>query len=316
MIYPYKGLDNLPRFVTFSAVIHVMVIGGTLYLLTLVPAKKFITPVYTVDLIGHSPEKPVKKVVKPDEIAEDKIVKHVPADIKQGVEESKPIIKSDADTTKKTETAKKTSVEKAIPIKEKVKKDVIKEDTRDIDIAVSKLAEKVKKEEQEEKTVQERIKEIETGAVIQRRIDELKKDIEKREAIVRGMVKISPPLKHIESKSNTADSKPAGMITRELIELEEKAYYFRLAELITSNWIFPNEYRKDLKIVIVVKINRSGGLIEKWLEEPSGNTAFDKSLVRAIEKSVPFPPPPDGVAERFSSEGVGFRFCSGGCEGE
>lgn len=299
MQYIYNGWNNLPRFVALSAILHVLIIGSAAYFASITPLKKYITPVYTVDLLGPIAEKPKEADIKP--VHETKPV---------SVEEPKPIIQPKEkinEKQKKDENIKTAKIEKAIPLKKE--KVIETKEKADIDIAIKKLKEKVKKEEDDEASLQKSIMEIEKEANIQKRIEALKKEIEKRESATKHLVEIKSSAKGIETAS-----KITGNITQELIELEFNAYYSRLWEAIQSQWAFPNDSKRALMAIISIKISKSGNLMEKWIEKPSGSAAFDNSAIRAIEKASPFPPLPDVFKNNFME--LGIRFCPYGCKEE
>ncbi|MBI5892665.1 MAG: TonB C-terminal domain-containing protein, partial [Deltaproteobacteria bacterium] len=271
MQYIYNGWNNLPRFVALSAILHILIIGAAAYFASITPLKKYITPVYTVDLLGPIAEKPKEADIKPAQEAKP-----------SAVEEPKPLIKpNEIEKPIKTEKPKTAKIEKAIPLKKE--KVIETKEKADIDIAVKRIKEKVKKEEDDEASLQKSIIEVEKEANIQKRIEALKKEIEKRESAAKHLVEIKSSAKGIETAS-----KITGNITQELIELEFNAYYSRLWEAIQSQWAFPNDSKRDLMAIISIKISRAGNLMEKWIEKPSGSAAFDNSAIRAIEKAAPF----------------------------
>jgi len=55
-----------------------------------------------------------------------------------------------------------------------------------------------------------------------------------------------------------------------------------------------------------VKIMKDGKIRDIWFERRSGNAYFDDSAFKAVKKSDPLPPLPQGFSEPFYK--VGFRF--------
>ncbi len=289
MQYIYRGWNNLPRFIALSAILHILIIGAAAYFASITPLKKYITAVYTVDLLGPIAEKPKEAGIKP--------VQEVKP---SAVEEPKPIVKP---VEKKAEQPKTAKIEKAIPLKKE--KVIETKEKADIDIAVKRIKEKVKKEEDDEASLQKSIMEIEKEANIQKRIEALKKEIEKRESVTKHLVEIKSSAKGVETAS-----KVTGKITQELIELEFKAYYLKIKDIIWLKWILPNDYsKKDLLAIINIKISRAGNLMEKSFEKKSGNLVFDNSVIRAIEKAAPFPPLPETFMDNFMEIGLCFPEC-------
>jgi len=87
--------------------------------------------------------------------------------------------------------------------------------------------------------------------------------------------------------------------------------YLRLIwERIKGGWtlppgVFPSE---NWQALVHLRILKNGKLTEVKLAESSGNTYFDRSVLRAIQKADPLPPFPAGIHE--DSIEVGIRFHS------
>ena len=78
---------------------------------------------------------------------------------------------------------------------------------------------------------------------------------------------------------------------------------------IQKNWAFSEEMvrgRTDLEATIIVKIMTEGEIRDIWFEKRSGNSYFDDSVFKAVKKSDPLPPLPEGYLGSFYD--VGFRF--------
>jgi colicin import membrane protein len=96
--------------------------------------------------------------------------------------------------------------------------------------------------------------------------------------------------------------------TKKALELLD-IYHAEIWDLMRRNWAYSAELdpgRSDLEAVIIVKIMRDGEIRDMWFEERSGSSYFDDSCLRAVKKSNPLPPLPDGFLKPFHE--VGFRF--------
>ena len=96
--------------------------------------------------------------------------------------------------------------------------------------------------------------------------------------------------------------------TKKALELLD-IYHAEIWDLIRRNWAYSEELdqgRSHLEAVIIVKIMRDGEIRDMWFEERSGSNYFDDSCLRAVKKSNPLPPLPDGFLKPFHE--VGFRF--------
>jgi colicin import membrane protein len=93
------------------------------------------------------------------------------------------------------------------------------------------------------------------------------------------------------------------------------AYARALDERIRSNWTVPELAQKDARSLIVqvrITIEKDGRVGNVVMEKSSGNTYFDDSVRRAIQKSSPLPTPPEQLREGQDYYDVGFRFFGGG----
>ncbi len=103
----------------------------------------------------------------------------------------------------------------------------------------------------------------------------------------------------------TGSSGGSGEKTRELLDIYNAEIWHR----IQKNWAFSEEMaqgQKGLESVIIMKIMRDGEIRDIWFEKRSGNAYFDDSVLKAIKKSNPLPPLPDGFLGPYYDVGVRF----------
>jgi colicin import membrane protein len=110
-----------------------------------------------------------------------------------------------------------------------------------------------------------------------------------------------------EAKTDTAFSPSPGDAE---MDSKMRAYYAMVWSRIKGGWALPQGILPGevLETVINVTILRSGAVTEMNFEKRSGNRYFDESALKAIRKSVPFPPLPAWINE--SRLDVGIRFYS------
>ncbi|MDI1472121.1 MAG: energy transducer TonB [Thermodesulfovibrio sp.] len=120
--------------------------------------------------------------------------------------------------------------------------------------------------------------------------------LEERLSAIRAKKRIQEIAISNSLKSNTASStnKPD---SNELLS----SYLAIISGLIRQNWNIPDTVPKNLEAVVAVRILSNGQVIIEGFEKSSGNTIFDSSVIRAIKKSSPLPPPKSEVI-------VGMRF--------
>jgi colicin import membrane protein len=98
--------------------------------------------------------------------------------------------------------------------------------------------------------------------------------------------------------------------SRAVIDLKLRTYYNTIWQRIKEEWILPPsllEESEDLETVIVIKVQRDGGIVENWFEKKSGSLAYDESAMRAIKKANPLPPFPQELEDDFLEIGVRFH---------
>jgi TonB family protein len=94
-------------------------------------------------------------------------------------------------------------------------------------------------------------------------------------------------------------------------EIEYSAYYDKVERAVRENWIPPQsmDLEKGSEMTVVsLTLLPDGRVLKSYIEESSGDPHFDQSVMRAILKSTPFPPPPIGLKQQ--SFDLGLRFHS------
>ncbi len=87
-------------------------------------------------------------------------------------------------------------------------------------------------------------------------------------------------------------------------------YHAEIWHQIQKNWAFSEEMaqgRPDLEAVIILKVMRDGEMRDIWFEKRSGNNYFDDSALKAVKKSDPLPPLPDGFLGPYHEVGIRFN---------
>lgn len=76
----------------------------------------------------------------------------------------------------------------------------------------------------------------------------------------------------------------------------EVAVWLRAAKLhVEHAWVVPAGFERErLRTIVQVRLDAAGKVLgEPRIQQRSGNPWFDESVVRAIQKASPLPPPPD-----------------------
>lgn len=76
-------------------------------------------------------------------------------------------------------------------------------------------------------------------------------------------------------------------------------YQMEVEAKIKSNWSYPVAMDKQkLEAVVVLTVKQDGTIMKTRLEKRSANTLFDDSVLKAVERSNPLPPFPEGYKKR------------------
>jgi TonB family protein len=76
-------------------------------------------------------------------------------------------------------------------------------------------------------------------------------------------------------------------------------YYQKVQERIKDEWTFAGG-RKDLTTTVNFAIGPDGKLTGLEIAQSSNNASFDQSVLRAIRRAAPFPPPPQRYRDQFA----------------
>lgn len=114
-----------------------------------------------------------------------------------------------------------------------------------------------------------------------------------------------------EQKTASVTKGPSAGWQEKRREIQYRAYYDEVERRVRESWIPPRNFDLgDSVITTVVSLSllADGRVLKSFVEESSGDPLFDQSVMRAILKATPFPPPPIGL-KRQSFE-LGLRFHS------
>lgn len=276
--------------VVLSIVCHILFFSGVLFLPELRSAKPYIPFAVEVDLVS------LPQVESQPQAASDQVSVSAQAEVKRApVEPVKP-----AEQPKPPEPAK---VLESVKPKEKPVQAVETrpEEVTDKRVSLAPRPLQVKRSLKQKtynasRVIRSAIARIEKEAPKSRprpvlqAIDKLKEEVESHGGVViRGGMARSG-------------------VSRKTVELLD-IYNAEIWHRIQKNWAFSEEMvrgRTNLEATIIVKIMRKGEIRDIWFEKRSGNNYFDDSVFKAVKKSDPLPPLPEGYFGPFYD--VGFRF--------
>lgn len=175
----------------------------------------------------------------------------------------------------KPEVKSKDAVEKSLPEKKAKEKDpeVIS----------------LKKTKSKQKEALEKLKK-------QSALDKIKSDVEREKSEKEVLKKIA------QVKGNVL---APGTALTGLNKLQHENYVSDLDRHIKEYWALPEWMAKrDFKAQARVRLDAKGQIISREIEKSSGNQNYDEIVLETIDRSVPFPIPPEKFAAIVSVKGI------------
>jgi TolA protein len=84
-------------------------------------------------------------------------------------------------------------------------------------------------------------------------------------------------------------------------------YTQQLQRRVQESWIVA-EKRPELVASVSFRIQADGEVQDIEMMKSSGDAAFDQSVLRAVRKAAPFPPPPQSYANEFATQKIFMNF--------
>ena len=72
-------------------------------------------------------------------------------------------------------------------------------------------------------------------------------------------------------------------------------YYGVVTHRVWEHWTYAGNPEPDWETLVYIQLDGDGTLLDQRTESSSGNEEFDRSVMRALAKAAPFPPPPEGI---------------------
>ena len=185
--------------------------------------------------------------------------------------------------------------EEPIPREEpKVEPKVKAKDIKPKTIKKEKKAPVILKHKEDAAMLDDAMRKIKEKVIAEEAVEGIRKKVREKETASSGGIKM-------------AAKAPAKVYHYEELDDEMKAYYAEISQTIRNSWILPDILRnKGYKTVIALKVLKDGTVQGFWIMEKSGNSFYDETTVRAINKVTTLPPLPKAWKE--GSIDFGFNF--------
>ncbi|MBI5558787.1 MAG: TonB C-terminal domain-containing protein [Deltaproteobacteria bacterium] len=286
--------------------IHLLVI-----VLMLLPASFFKfernnEEIYTVNLFEMSEPGPAKQeappappappeIKKPKEVPPPEVKEVEPPPVKEPpavVEKIAPAPETISTSTGEVVSLKPRQVKKEIKPKKEVKPD--KNQDVKIDQALNRIKNQLNKKQAEQKAKEAQAS---ATAAVDNALAKIRDSIHAR--------RTAPP------SSSTQSTTGAGATGGGSAKLDAalRLYYIAVSQKIHEHWKLPEtqDWKKDLKAVVVVKVQRDGEVTDHFFEVKSDNSIFNQFVEKTLKESFPLPPFPENLDESELEIGLVFH---------
>lgn len=202
---------------------------------------------------------------------------------------------------------KEVSAPKAVPAARRIAPPVAKEEKP---VVISKREVERKKEEKKE-TKKPPQPEVSPSKLIDGAISKIEKKVktDKPDHLSQALSKVESKVKaekgdHLAKALSQIESRAQGQGQGEgqggygeggtERGITMRMYELAVQEQIKSNWTYPPLESKDLVAIVEVKVREDGTILKSFFKQRSGSAIFDGSVIKAIERSDPLPPFPEG----------------------
>jgi colicin import membrane protein len=94
-----------------------------------------------------------------------------------------------------------------------------------------------------------------------------------------------------------------------ILQNQISSYIGQVKDHVNNNWNLPQWMANaNLKAQALVMIDARGVVIHRSIVKTSGNSGFDDSILSAIDRSSPFPAPPNALVGVFKNKGFTLGF--------
>ncbi|MDY6952665.1 MAG: TonB family protein [Thermodesulfobacteriota bacterium] len=152
-------------------------------------------------------------------------------------------------------------------------------------------------------------KSYDVSKVITKAIKKIEKraDVSRPRPVLQAIDKLQEKVKGEGARGRAGAGAKTAMSKKTLDLLD--VYHAEIWDKIRKNWAYSEEldtHPSSPEAVIIMKIMKNGEIRDIWFEKRSGSRYFDASAVKAVKKSDPLPPLPDGFLHPYYE--IGFRF--------
>ncbi|HIC90514.1 MAG TPA: TonB family protein [Syntrophaceae bacterium] len=155
---------------------------------------------------------------------------------------------------------------------------------------------------------------VEVPKVIRSSIERIQKSLSPEKKIESAIAAIRAKVGQGQTKSPPASAgilggSSAGTVPDE-VALQLRIYYTQIWKEIRNNWVLPEQMirdKKNLQAIVVIEIRSDGKIVHIEFERESGDDFFDRSVIKAVQRSSPLPPLPKEYMKPTHEIGIRFN---------
>jgi len=172
-------------------------------------------------------------------------------------------------------------------------------------VVIGKRVVKRKKEKKKEVKKPKKPR-VSPSRLIDRAVSKIEKKVKakKNDHLAQAISKIQTRAEGTAEKGSVRGNAESGITIR--------MYQMAVEEQIKSNWSYPvalisPKKLRDLEAIVVVKVKEDGTVMKSWFKDRSSHSIFDGSVLKAIERSDPLPPFPEGYRKSYDEIEIRFN---------
>lgn len=261
--------EKLRWWVTFSGTLHVLVISA-MFLMPSVSPRKVSYPVYTVELVGGE--------------------KLGGANFGTAIEPARPAKQAAKAKTEPAPEVKVARKEKAKPAE--------KTPQMSEEAALKKSKKETKKEAREEPGLPGELRE----KLIQSALERVRERAESGKKKEPGAALSAGPAEGEGAAAIGSGGRGGGIVKG----VEFIVYYNQMRRLIRERWTWVGK-RSDLEVTVRFGIQENGEIVGLKIVQGSPDPSYDDSVMRAVRRAAPLPPPPESYRKDFMDVELTFR---------
>ena len=295
--------DGLVRAVALSGALHVALVSSLIFIARSPPPKGPIYPTYTVDLVGGEKLGGAMPTPRPARVAP--AVPAAPPEAKPEVVKPKeePAPRLTARERRKLAAERKAAelAERKAELAEKVLAAKAKKDAKKKEEKVALKKEQpppAPKEQELPAAVRERL----IAAAMERIKNRAESEQDRQKAAAQPPVVVSRPGEGQGAAGPGVGGRGGGLAKG----LEFVQYHGVMIQRIKNSWTWVGR-RADLEVTVHFGIQENGEILGVKLLRISGDPSYDDSVVRALKKANPLPPPPERHRADFADVELTFR---------